>query len=258
MTDAVQPSPRPAWPDRGAWTRSLTAAVAAGVLFSIAGAFGSGPLPFLIRTPFMVAISLIATSLGLLAFGLTGQVPWLARAWWRRGLAAGLLMTLPIGTVIWAALRLLFLPGLPASDILANLPTSAATSLFFCGWAAWRYRGRPAPGDPPAEAPRPAKFLERLPARLQGAELWAVQAEDHYLRLHTSKGQDLILMRLSDAVKELEGLDGAQAHRSWWVARAALAGVRRGDGRATLTLPDGAEVPVSRTHARRLREHGWF
>jgi hypothetical protein len=229
-----------------------------GLLFSIAGAFGSGPLPFLIRTPFVVAISLIAAILGVLAFGLVGQVPWLALAWWRRGLAAGLLMTLPIGTVIWAALRLLFLPGLPASDILAHLPTSAATSLFFCGWGAWRYRSRPARHEPLAEALRPAKFLDRLPAKLQGAELWAVQAEDHYLRLHTSKGQDLVLMRLADAVGELQGLDGAQVHRSWWVARAAVTEVRRGDGRATLTLPDGAEVPVSRTHARSLRGRGWL
>ncbi|HEV7386512.1 MAG TPA: hypothetical protein VGN89_16630 [Phenylobacterium sp.] len=33
---------------------------------------------------------------------------------------------------------------------------------------------------------------------------------------------------------------------------------RRGDGRATLTLQDGAEVPVSRTYARLLRERGWI
>src|SRR5439155_6984812 len=92
-------------------------------------------------------------------------------------------------------------------------------------------------------APPPAKFLERLPLKLRGAEVWAVEAEDHYLRLHTSKGQDLILMRLSDAIAELEGIEGAQVHRSWWVARDAIAEARRGDGRATLTLKDGAEAP---------------
>jgi DNA-binding LytR/AlgR family response regulator len=70
--------------------------------------------------------------------------------------------------------------------------------------------------------PQPPKFLERLPLKLRGAEVWAVEAEDHYLRLHTSKGQDLILMRLADAVAELEGIEGAQVHRSWWVARDAI------------------------------------
>ena len=50
----------------------------------------------------------------------------------------------------------------------------------------------------PAGAP-PPRFRLRLPAKLAGADLWAVEAEDHYLRLHTSKGDDLILMRLADA-----------------------------------------------------------
>jgi DNA-binding LytR/AlgR family response regulator len=104
----------------------------------------------------------------------------------------------------------------------------------------------------------PPKFLERLPLKLRGAEIWAVEAEDHYLRLHTSKGQDLILMRLSDAIPELQGIEGAQVHRSWWVAREAITEAVRGDGRATLTLKDGAEVPVSRTYARLLRERRWI
>jgi DNA-binding LytR/AlgR family response regulator len=65
-------------------------------------------------------------------------------------------------------------------------------------------------------------------------------------------------MRLSDAIAELEGIEGAQVHRSWWVAREAIAQAVRGDGRATLTLQDGAEVPVSRTYARLLRERGWI
>ena len=105
---------------------------------------------------------------------------------------------------------------------------------------------------------QPPKFLERLPPKLRGAEIWAVEAEDHYLRLHTSKGQDLILMRLADAIAELQGIEGAQVHRSWWVARSAITEAVRGDGRATLTLKDGAEVPVSRTRARLLRERGWI
>lgn len=65
-------------------------------------------------------------------------------------------------------------------------------------------------------------------------------------------------MRLSDAVAELEGLEGAQTHRSWWVAKAAVTEIRRGDGRARLTLKNGVTVPVSRTHARVLREAGWY
>jgi len=88
--------------------------------------------------------------------------------------------------------------------------------------------------------------------------IYAVSSEDHYLRLHTSKGADLILMRLSDAVVELEGLEGAQTHRSWWVARDAVEGSRRDGDKVFLTLKGGIEAPVSRPNVRPLREAGWF
>src|SRR5690606_13712732 len=104
----------------------------------------------------------------------------------------------------------------------------------------------------------PVRFLERLPLRLRGATLLAVEAEDHYLRLHTDRGSDLILMRLGDAVAELDGLEGARTPRSWWVARGAVDGVARGERRAALTLEGGLEVPVSRTAARELRAKGWW
>ncbi|MNE65569.1 LytTr DNA-binding domain protein [compost metagenome] len=65
-------------------------------------------------------------------------------------------------------------------------------------------------------------------------------------------------MRLADALIELEGLEGAQTHRSWWVAKGAVASVARGDGRAALTLTGDLTAPVSRRYARALREAGWW
>jgi DNA-binding LytR/AlgR family response regulator len=56
----------------------------------------------------------------------------------------------------------------------------------------------------------------------------------------------------------LDGLEGAQTHRSWWVAKAAVRAVERGDGRASLTLDGGITAPVSRRYARALREAGWY
>jgi len=112
--------------------------------------------------------------------------------------------------------------------------------------------------DAPVSRVVRARLLDRLPARLAGGEFWAVEAEDHYLRVHTSRGSDLILLRLADAMSELEGIEGAQTHRSWWVARDALEGARRVDGRATLLLKGGVEAPVSRTYARALRAAAWF
>lgn len=102
------------------------------------------------------------------------------------------------------------------------------------------------------------RFLDRLPAKLRGAALYAVSAEDHYLRLYTSKGADLILMRLSDAIAELEGIEGAQTHRSWWVARDAVEGVKREGVKLTLLLKGGVEAPVSRPNIKPLRQAGWY
>ncbi|MGD9964945.1 MAG: LytTR family DNA-binding domain-containing protein [Hyphomonadaceae bacterium] len=110
----------------------------------------------------------------------------------------------------------------------------------------------------PTGAAVSVRFLERLPAKLRDATLYAISAEDHYLRLHTSKGADLILMRLSDAIAELEGIEGAQTHRSWWVARDAVQSARREGVRLTLLLKGGVEAPVSRPNIRPLREAGWY
>jgi hypothetical protein len=104
----------------------------------------------------------------------------------------------------------------------------------------------------------PAAFLERLPIRLRAADLYAVESEDHYLRVHTSAGQELILMRLADAVRELSSIEGLQTHRSWWVAKQGLADVVKGDGRLALKLKSGAEAPVSRTYLKTVKEAGWL
>jgi DNA-binding LytR/AlgR family response regulator len=105
---------------------------------------------------------------------------------------------------------------------------------------------------------RPAPILARLPLKLRAATLYAVEAEDHYIRLHTSAGSDLVLLRFSDALAELQGIEGAQVHRSWWVARDAVSSSRRVDGRLVLVLRNGTETPVSRTFTRALKEDGWL
>jgi DNA-binding LytR/AlgR family response regulator len=110
----------------------------------------------------------------------------------------------------------------------------------------------------PAEASdrRPVPFLERVPSRL-GRELIALEAEDHYLRVHTALGSELILARLSDAVAQLEGFDGLQVHRSWWVAADAVAGLVVQNGRLGLQLRNGLIAPVSRTYRGAVRARGW-
>lgn len=105
--------------------------------------------------------------------------------------------------------------------------------------------------------PREPAFFARIPARL-GRDLLALEMEDHYVRIHTAEGSDLVLMRLRDAIAELAGLDGLQVHRSHWVAAAAVTGVeRKPDGKLTLVLRNGLRVPVSRSYAAEVRAAGW-
>ncbi|MCG5242073.1 LytTR family DNA-binding domain-containing protein [Azospirillum doebereinerae] len=112
----------------------------------------------------------------------------------------------------------------------------------------------PAPVSP---APVTAPFLDRIPDRL-GRELLALEMEDHYVRVHTTAGSDLVLMRLRDAIATLNGIDGLQVHRSHWVAASAVTGVeRRPDGKLVLRLSNGLRVPVSRSHAAAVRAAGW-
>lgn len=112
----------------------------------------------------------------------------------------------------------------------------------------------------PRAAPREpggAPFLERLAPSL-GRELLHLHMRDHYVEAHTAKGSELILLRFSDALREVDRLDGMQVHRSHWVAARAVAGASRRGGRTLLRLVNGAEVPVSRTFAPALRERGWI
>jgi hypothetical protein len=99
----------------------------------------------------------------------------------------------------------------------------------------------PATRQSPDEVP----FLKRLPAHL-GKELIALQAQDHYLEVTTARGKDLILMRLSDAEEELANYPGKRIHRSWWVARSAVAGIDTTGDRMSVRLSNDVIVPVSR------------
>jgi hypothetical protein len=243
--------------------RSLLISGAIGAFLSFVGAFGSEGMPFLPRTAMMVGMGWIGAGLGILAFRLAVRIRWTRGHRLLQGAVAAALMTLPMGLVVWGTTHLIAGNEAPPRA----LPNYLGITFVMCECITvfvvfLNMRSSQIASAQLAlalnRAEAPPKFLERLPLKLRGAEVWAVEAEDHYLRLHTSKGQDLILLRLADAIDELAGIEGAQVHRSWWVARDAIADARRGDGRATLVLKDGSEVPVSRTYAKVIRDLGWI
>jgi hypothetical protein len=242
--------------DLRGWLRGLVITLTAATFLAFAGAFESGraspPARFAYWFGLMILGWLWGAFVSRFFFGRIGR----SQNLWLRITASALALSIPYSVVVAFASHLAWGSRFNRPSDIAEL-VGAVVAVSAAMIAINVLVDRQASAITSASA-EPPKFLERLPLKLRGAEIWAVEAEDHYLRLHTSKGQDLILMRLSDAVDELQGIEGAQVHRSWWVSRAAITEARRGDGRATLTLSDGAEVPVSRTYARLLRERGWI
>jgi DNA-binding LytR/AlgR family response regulator len=242
----------------------MVISVAAALFLAYAGAFGTAGAPLAARLGYWLTTMILANVVGAGLF-----IPAYAYGWLEdRPLAASLalagVIALPLTVLVWFTTARFFPDAAPASPRALPLyfppvllVSAAMTTINVLAADRAKRRHAPATHAAPAGA-APAKFLERIPLKLRGGELHAVQAEDHYLRLHTSKGSDLILMRLADAVAELQGIEGAQTHRSWWVAKAAVTDARRSDGRAVLTLKSGIEVPVSRSYAGALRDAGWF
>ena len=109
-----------------------------------------------------------------------------------------------------------------------------------------------------AAADAPAKpFFDRLPPSWTGRVV-ALEMEDHYVRVHGSNGHSaLLLMRMADAVRELDDADGARVHRSWWVTREAVSGRVRDGRKLKLKLANQLEVPVARDRVAELRANGW-
>lgn len=168
-------------------------------------------------------------------------------------------MTPPITAWIWVLMnvlhggswRLSVIPLISASVLVVNIAVVVLAWLLRAA-----FRRDPIQADPSSEA-SPEAIRAKLPPRLARARLIAVEAEDHYLRIHTDAGSDLILMRLGDALQALARHDGLQVHRSWWVARRSVEAVRWKKGRGALTLEGGLEAPVSETFAAAVRATDW-
>ena len=105
-----------------------------------------------------------------------------------------------------------------------------------------------APLDPPAPL-----LFDKLPAEL-GRDLICLRAQDHYVEAMTLHGSATVLMRLSDAERDLTVFDGMRVHRSWWVNLDHVLGFARTEaGGMDLTTTNGLTIPVGRSQRAALR-----
>ncbi len=230
-------------PDLRTLARLLAVTGFSGLLLSTAGAFDTEAARFWPRLGYWMCIAAVSivTLEGahrLLAARLHRASEWRLRA---SGLV---LLVLPLTAIAVLGCKLLF-GGWPSIGGFGHLlpgMTVILTSLQFVLVAFASSEATEACVD----MRQPEALAELLPLPLRGARLDALEAEDHYVRVHTSAGQALIRMRFSDAVAAVSARQGVQPHRSWWVAQESVVAMRSEGGRAVLTLVGGQQVPVSR------------
>ena len=98
-------------------------------------------------------------------------------------------------------------------------------------------------------------FINRLPTHL-GNQLVCFVMEDHYIQVHTELGSYMLLMRMKDALIELEDYNGMQVHRSYWVCIDAVDKVKKEPRKTILIMSNGLKIPVSRKYLTKVKEAG--
>ena len=242
------------------------------------------------RSLLAVATALILTAL---APWHTGNLAWLERA--MQFIAATVFWEMAIAAVVyhlrqWLSFTWSETPlGLVVTVVVASVPATAALVVaLYCAGSrpgqlppfyvqslllglviAFARRGlrhsvgtRVAPVAAPeasgnVKIDKAISFLRRHAPTLAGNRLRALQAEDHYLRIHTDGGSVLVLMRMRDATSELGDRAGWQPHRSFWLAEDAGGHATRRGQAWQIMLDTGLTVPVSKSAAQAMRKAGY-
>jgi DNA-binding LytR/AlgR family response regulator len=235
----------------------LALLVAVGVVMAFLGPFQTADRPLSERLVYWLILMMGG---GVIGIAIDEVVMRRLPGFWARLATVSLAMTPLVTLLVMAVTHVMYGASLEVAvftDLLFQVfvvcaPTMALRQL------AWRAVWHDGPSPAEAEPDSWAAFRQRLSARRRGARLIAVEAEDHYLRVHTDAGDELITLRFSDALEELSAASGFRTHRSWWVAADAIEAVRWRRGRGELRLAGGLSAPVSRSQAPVLKKAGWF
>lgn len=220
--------------------------VGGGALVAIvAGPFGTSLMPLLPRSAFWLALLALNFTLWEAWFTVLGRAGW----HWRSTLFAGLplfLVALPFEVDL--ALRVF--AGMETASRLGVLWRGAAVAGVLA-LAILLFAGR---------ATRIPAVAERFPgSAVKLADIAALVAEDHYVRLHLADGSSrLLLMRFGDAVEAMAGVAGERVHRGAWLAENYRGGAECRNRRWFVRAGSELLLPVSRSRVTRLREKGWL
>ena len=223
-----------------------------GLIFAWLGVYGTARTPFLQRWIFWTTTMVVG------AGGFALVEPFISNRFAKLAPIFKIGITATIISVPVTLTLVLLLNNVPLSFEYVGMQYAyvMVISLIIVSGSHLLNAARNSPAELAEDSTAADTFLQRLPVKFRTADLYAVSSEDHYLRVHTSLGEELILMRLADAVRELDSADGLQVHRSWWVAKDGVAEEKRIDGRSILVLTNGTEVPVSRSYRTKARDAG--
>jgi hypothetical protein len=256
----------PAWMGRGSeWRRAIVMAAALGLFLGIIGPFGS----FLNGdTALRLAYWTAMTVLGVVFYGLglrwvrhqarhLGQPDWFITSIAVVVLAGPMSVIVAFSvTALWPVVTRYVRPfDWYAQVLVISLPIN-----FLLLWAKHftaTYAVRPVVISARSESADAHGPREVLPTPLS-RKLICLQMEDHYVRIHTEQGSELILSSFKDAIDAASSLEGLQVHRSWWVSRAAVVRPIWSGRKVELELTNGIRAPVSRPSVAKLREAGWL
>ncbi|SFK30367.1 LytTR family DNA-binding domain-containing protein [Celeribacter marinus] len=113
-----------------------------------------------------------------------------------------------------------------------------------------------APATPqPAAHPNTQHTISIAGETITLADLRAIRAEEHYIRLDMAKGEKMLRYRLADAVEQIPAAYGIQAHRSVWVAFGAIEKVTRlAEGKLLLTMTTNDRITVPRARRKAVEQ----
>ncbi len=227
-----------------------------GLLMAQLGPYRTVDAPQLLRTAYWLLAVLGSGLAGILVDRALGSR---IRRLWLRIAIVSLVITPPVTLFVYALNAIMLdlprrpwlLPQLAWQVLVVMVLIMTLRALL------WRrvVETRTVVMPPLPEAER--RFRLRLSAKRRAARLVAIEAEDHYVRVHTDAGSELVPMRFSEAVEELALAHGYRLHRSWWAAADAVEAVRWSRGSGEARLEGGILAPVSRSCAAALKEAGW-
>ena len=91
----------------------------------------------------------------------------------------------------------------------------------------------------------------RLPPEI-GEDIVYAHVSGHYVEVVTTAGAAVVMIRLSDVARALDG-QGIQTHRSYWAAYGHIVRLQSTDHRGVLHLTAGHKIPVSRSFHSAVR-----